>query len=195
MVKKNVKIWSRFFCSANLKPIPQTVSDIVSHPLTSCIFTKIADVLLQKNAQVQSGVSRLILSSRTLFEITCLGFSIAVLRWHNSVQVSFTGCSQTCQRKGKPYPKPNRQRKEIWFRHRCSALAELNSDTGKKPFVSKGLGHVICRTAQQKILPCLAHLLCAENDNRNVPNVGQNFLARQSRQHQIQQHQIGLCFR
>lgn len=71
-------------------------------------------------------------------------------------------------------------------------LAELNSDTGKKLLCIKRLGHVICRTAQQKIYLVLHIYFCAENDNRNVLNVGQNFLARQSRQHQIQQHQIGL---
>ena len=59
-------------------------------------------------------------------------------------------------------------------------LAELNSDTGKKLLCIKRLGHVICRTAQQKIYLVLHIYFCAENDNRNVLNVGQNLAQSES---------------
>ena len=44
-----------------------------------------------------------------------------------------------------------------------------------------------------EIIYLVLHIhFCTENDNGDILNMGQNFLARQSRQHQIQQYQVWL---
>src|SRR5699024_5160841 len=94
-VKKNVKIWSIFlFCQ--FEPDAPYGFDVI-YAADIRIFLRRLLMCCFKDRSVQSGVSRLILSSRTLFAITCLGFAISSFKMAYSVRVSFTACPCTAR--------------------------------------------------------------------------------------------------